>query len=61
MYEKGQNKELLDQEYLFVFIADFSFRDLGTPPPITENHSAKKNLVEFGVTPPPRLAEQSAK
>ena len=38
----------------------FSLVELGgTPPPLTENHSAQKPLAELGGTPP--LTEKSAK
>ena len=38
-----------------IFWRNLFFAELGgnPPPPLTENHSAKNTLAEFGGTPPP--------
>ena len=56
IYERGQKIKFLDPKYL-LFSAIFLSRLGGYPPPLTENHFAKKNLVEMWV-PPPFLTEK---
>ena len=53
LHEKRQKIEFLDLKRRFFSLAELG----GTPPPLTENHSAQKNLPELGV-PPPLLAEK---
>ena len=53
MYEKRQKMEFLDLKYLlFSRILLCGIRGY-PPPPLTENHPAKKTLAERGGTPPP--------
>ena len=56
MYEKGLIIELFDQKYLFfsgIFLSGVGGDPVSPPPPLTDNHSAKKSLAKWRGTVPP--------
>ena len=53
MYEQGKKLIFLDLKYLLFSRIFLSGIGGYPPPPLTENHSAQKPLVELGVPPPP--------
>ena len=54
-------KPYLQREAVKNVLADFSVKGVPPPTPLTENHFAKKTLVERGGTPPPPLTDNSQK